>query len=99
MARGVAGVPRCRLDGSGVAVPGRGHAVVADAAQHLGAGVGEFVAERDRVVAGIEHEHRDVAAVTEHGDEPADLIDGGVGRVGCWRDAASRHAERSTSPD
>ena len=66
--------------------------VVADAAQHLAAHVGEFVADGDRVVAGVEHEQRHLAVVAEQLDEAADLLDGGGGRVAGGRDPA--HVQR-----
>lgn len=54
-------------------------AVVANAAQDLGVDVGEVVADRDGVVAGVEHEHRCVLLVGQEREESADLCDRGVG--------------------
>ncbi len=61
------------------------HPLRADPHQDLSASVGKFCAERDCVVAGVEHEHRNVvgvAGVAEIGHEALHLGDccgGGVG--------------------
>ncbi len=51
-------------------------AVGADAHEDLGADIGEPNADGDRVVAGVEHEHRDVVA-GEKASQSLDLVDGG----------------------
>jgi len=52
--------------------------VVADPAEHLGTQVFQIVTDRDRVIAGIEDEQRDVAVCgKETGRGPAHLVDAG----------------------
>jgi hypothetical protein len=52
-------------------------AVVADAAENLGASTGEVVTDGNRVIAGVEHEQRDLAVFWQEADEATDLFDGG----------------------
>ena len=60
------------------------HPVVADWAEHLDPRAGELVAERDRVVAGVEDEERDLTVVGQEHEEDADLAERGRGRVAAW---------------
>jgi hypothetical protein len=62
-------------------------AVVADPAEHLGTQVFQIVTDRDRVIAGIEDEQRDVAVCGKETDESAHLVDAGRRRVHKRRDA------------
>jgi hypothetical protein len=61
-------------------------AIVADPADHLASFGREVVADPDRVVAGVEHEHRHLAVGGKQRDESAELGDRGGGRVLCRRD-------------
>ena len=82
VAAGPAGGARLGRRGVGVE-----DAVVADADHDLGAGVGQLVAERGRVVAGVEDEHRRRSVGGQQVDQAADLGHGGGGGVGAGRDA------------
>jgi hypothetical protein len=66
----------CRTVGarSGIGVE---DAVVADAAENLGASAGEVVTDGNRVIAGVEHEQRHLAVFWQEADEATDLFDGG----------------------
>ena len=61
--------------------------VGADADQHAGPGVRQSGAERDRIVAGVEHEQWQLTVVGEAPDEALHLGDGCCHRVRARRDA------------
>ncbi len=63
------------------------HPLGADPHEDLGSGVGQSVAERGRVVSGVEDEHRDVCLGGEQPHEAADLVERDVGGVVARRDA------------
>jgi len=74
-----------RWSGWAIVEVGVEDAVAADADQDLRGGVGQCGADRDRVVAGVEDEHRHLAVVGQALREPGDLLDGErCGIAGGW---------------
>ena len=66
-------------------------AVAADADQDLRRGVGQCGADRDRVVAGVEHEHRHLAVVGQALYEAGGLLDGERCGIAGGRDPGGVH--------